>query len=103
MKFVKFFGGTNFCGQEFERYEVFNDMISEEELSHYAGELAQDNAAMFDCHSLYGLSEEDYDTIEDYETALEEASAEFYENAWGSWEEISEKDFLENGGNLADY
>ena len=100
MRYFKFCGGTPFCGCDFEQYECFKDeKVNESFLDNYASDLAADNAAMYeDIEHDYGVEKEDYASDEDFQTALEEYSDEYYGESYCDWEEVTREVFLENGG-----
>ena len=49
-----------------------------------------------DIENDYSICREDYDSEEEYESALLEASDEYYAECSGDWEEVSYEEFLEN-------
>ena len=97
MRYIKFYGGTPFCGTDYEEYEAFKDNITDEELDSESAERSYVNANMYeDIENDYSICREDYDSEEEYESALSEASDEYYAECSGNWEEVSYEEFLEN-------
>lgn len=86
MKYVKFEGGTSYCGCDFEEYEKYEDDITNEELDDILNEMINDNAQSYE-HCATGSD----GSFED-----EEEEDEYYDSAYGTWTFISEEEFLEN-------
>lgn len=104
MKFVKFFGGTEYVGEEFETVWIYPDNVREEWLDLEALERAMDNTEKYEgTHSFCELREQDYNTKEEYQEALCKAERNYLNSIWGNWVEITEEEFLEAGGQLIDY
>ena len=94
-RYIKIEGGTAFCGCDFEEY-LYTKM-TDEELNQYCAEAARDNAEMYESiEKDYGLDEDDYDTEEDYEVAITEATDEYYAEAYADWIEITKEEYEEN-------
>lgn len=94
MRYIKITGGTCFCGRDFEEYLETN--MTDEELDRYCAEAAYENASMYENIELdYGIYQEDYATEEDYETAIDEATEEYYDEAYADWEEITKEEYEE--------
>lgn len=86
MKYVKFKGGTSYCGCDFEEYEKYEDNITNEELDDILNEMIMDNAQSYEhCATGWNGSFED-----------EDEECEYYDSAYGDWTFISEEEFLEN-------
>lgn len=97
VRYIKFSGGTPFCGEDFEEYEAVDLSVTDEQLSQMADDYAKDNAAMYeDIENDYGVDREDYNSEEEYQEALEEFSEEYYGESWGDWIEVSKEEYLEN-------
>ena len=97
MRYIKFYGGTPFCGTDYEEYEAYEDDTTDEVLDEEAASKAYDNGGMYeDIENDYSICREDYDSEEEYESALSEASDEYYAECSGDWEEVSYEEFLEN-------
>lgn len=94
MRYIKIEGGTAFCGCDFEEY-LETDM-TDEELNRYCAEAAYDNASMYEnIERDYSIYQEDYATEEEYETAIDEATDEYYGEAYADWEEITKEEYDE--------
>lgn len=94
MRYIKIKGGTCFCGCDFEEYLETN--ITDEELDRYCVNAAHENASMYEnIERDYGIYQEDYTTEEDYETAINEATEEYYDEAYADWEEITKEEYGE--------
>lgn len=97
MRYIKFYGGTPFCGTDYEEYEAFEDNTTNEELDSESAERSYANANMYeDLETDYSVYREDFDTKEAYDEAIAEASDEYYAECSGDWEEVSYEEFLEN-------
>lgn len=97
MRYIKFWGGTPFCGTDYEEYEVFEDSITDDELDNISADKSTDNAASYeDLERDYSIDRDDYETEEAYEDALAEASEEYYAESSGGWEEVTEEEYNEN-------
>ena len=96
MRYIKFYGGTPFCGTDYEEYEVFEDNITDEYLDEEADDRSRSNAESYENIGVdYGIYEEDFDSYDEYEEALCEASDEYYAESYGHWEEISKEEYEE--------
>jgi hypothetical protein len=97
MRYIKFYGGTPFCGTDYEEYEAFEDNITDAQLEDESAERSYSNASMYeDIETDYQIYQDDFDTEEEYEEAYNEASDAYYEECCGNWEEVSYEEFLEN-------
>ena len=99
MKFVKFFGHTVNENESFEAFGVFSDTKSEEDLDAEAKELAMDNAERHVDEYDLGVNSDDFADEYEYDKAYQKAAMNFIERAVGFWEEITEEEYLECGGN----
>lgn len=86
MRYIKFTGGTGYCGCDFEEVEAFPDSASDIFLDAVAVNKAHDNAVSLE-HCATGGIDEDFETEEDREA--------YYADAYCHWEEISEEDYRE--------
>ena len=98
MKYIEIYADTPYCGTRDEEYYACPDNITEEELEALAEDLGEDNAAAYEYLATDEIDEDDYATYDDYVTALENASAEYYENCCYGWKEITKEEYEENGG-----
>lgn len=80
MRYIKFIGGTGYCGTDFEEVKAFSDSTTDEELYTYSEELAHDNAAEYEM-------DVDGDYFED--------GGEYFETAYCDWTEITEEEYKE--------
>lgn len=79
MRYIKFTGGTGYCGEDFESVEAFPDSTFDSFIDDIADDKAYDNAASFEHY------EELFETEEEREA--------YYADAYCHWEEISEEDY----------
>lgn len=97
MRYIKLIAGNGFCGCDLETYLKFEDGTPDEVIDHETWDMAVENALEYqDFERDYGIYEEDYDNYDDYETALGEASEEYYTEITCHWEEVSEEEYNEN-------
>lgn len=92
MRYIKIEGGTYFgcCG--FEEY-LETDMI-DEELDSYCIETTYKNTRA--CENImhdYTIYQDDYAADEEYETALNEATDNYYAEPWADWKEITKEEY----------
>ena len=80
MRYIKFSGGTDYCGTEFEEVDAFEGFPSDEMIDGFAVDLAHDNA-------------ESYEYLGEFET--EEERDNYYESAYCDWEEITKEEYDE--------
>lgn len=89
MRYIRFFGGTPYCGEDYEIYEEFTDKeFSSLNITKYSEQLAEDNAEEF-APLLY-----EYDNEEDFE----EEECYYWENVWSNWEEVTKEEYEEAVG-----
>lgn len=99
MRYIKFYGGTCFCGEDFEDYVTVADNTTDEELDQEATDRGRDNAESYeDIARDYCIDRDDYDSDEEYEEALDDATEAYWEEVYSGWEELTREEFLENGG-----
>ena len=97
MRYIKLIAGNGFCGCDLETYLKFEDGTSDEVIDHETWNIAEENSLEYeDLERDYGIYEEDYDSYDDYEVALCEASEEYYAEITCHWEEVSEEEYNEN-------
>ena len=95
MKYIKFKGGTCFCGADFEYCQKFEN-ISNKELDRLADDYAYENAESYESIERdYCIYKEEYDSKEEYEEAYNEAHEEYYSGAYCHWEEITKEEYEE--------
>ena len=99
MRYIKFEGGTGFCGRDFTEFYVFEDTVKDFELDSLADEYARDNGESYlDIEDDYNICREDFDSEEEYEDAYYQAEEWYFEDCYCDWEEITREEFLEEGG-----
>jgi hypothetical protein len=97
MKYYRFFGDAGYCGTGYEEYYAFHDdTISREQLEDIADEERRILGEGYEYPATSGISEDDYDTLEDFEEAITLEVEWFWENVWISFEEVSKEEYLEN-------
>lgn len=88
MRYIRFTGGTGYCGCDFDEVEVFDDDTPDSDIDDCADDMARDNGESFEyCATDWG---EDFETEEDRDA--------YYEDCWCNWEEISEEEYKEIKG-----
>ena len=92
MKYYEIEGGTDYCGTDFTEYIAVDD---NENILGIMEDMAVQNAEGYEYMCEIGMDEEDYDTEEDFETALEDAHDEFWGGIWGRVREITKEEFEE--------
>lgn len=96
MRYIKFSGNAGYCGTDLEQYEAFEDSTTNEALDEYAGDLAHEHGDGYEYLATQGIDEDDFDSEEDYEYALEEAQDNYWADVYCTWTEVSEEEYLEN-------
>lgn len=83
MRYIKFSGGTGYCGCGFEEVEEFPDSASDTFLDGLASDKAYDNGESFTyCATGWG---------EDFESEQDEQ--DYYESCYCDWKEISKEEY----------
>lgn len=85
-RYIKFYGGTDYCGCDFEKLAMFDDDTLDGVIDSYSYELAQDNAEAF-AYIATGWDEDD----EGFESKQDEQN--YYESCWWDWEEITKEEY----------
>ena len=99
MRYIKFEGGTGFCGCDFMKLEVFEDSVKDAVLDEIADEYARDNGESYlDIENDYSIYREDFESEEEYEDAYCQADAWYWEDCYCFWTELSREKYLEEGG-----
>lgn len=100
MMYVKFEGGTGFCGETFEDFEVYKEDLTQEDLLEIAEDKAIDNALMYyDCGN---IEREDYNSQQEYEDALAEDEDNYLEGAYCSYTILTKEEYEELWGEDVD-
>lgn len=86
MRYIKFTGGTGYCGCDIEEYCEYDDSITDSELDSVAEEMAYEQGETYG-YVATGWGE-DWECEEDREAYFEGCSCE--------WEEISKEEYEEN-------
>ena len=95
-RYVKICYGTLYCGTDGEEY-LYTDM-TDEELESYCNTAASDNAEQYD-YLVFGFGEDAESYAAENDILVEEAEqelADYYAEAWGSWEIITKEEYYEN-------
>ena len=98
MRYIRMVVDTQFCGTREERY--FKTDMTDKELNDYGAEWAHENAESYD-YMVFGWGEtaESYAELEGISVEeAEEMMANYYSEADYYWEEITEEEYLEEGG-----
>lgn len=93
MFYFKISAETSYCGTDKEEYYQFEERPSDEELDELAESVARDNAETYE-YLVSGFDGEHFEDMSEEEQ--EEELENYYQNCSGSWEEITEEEFLEN-------
>ena len=96
MRYIKFYGNAGFCGTDFEEYDFFLDEFTDEELDDAAETMRQQFGESYEYLATQGYDEEDYDTEEDFEEALDQAVEWYWDSVWVAWEEVTEEEYRDN-------
>lgn len=96
MRYIRFFGDTQFCGTTFEIYDLFLDEMTDEELNDLADEKRQELGESYEYLATQGYDEEDYDSREEFEEAWNQAVEWYWEDVYVGWEEVTEEEYYEN-------
>ena len=93
MFYFKINAETAYCGTDIEQYYQFEEKPTDEELDELTKSVVRDNAETYE----YLVSGFDGEHFEDMtEEEQEEELENYYQNCSGSWEEVTEEEFLEN-------
>ena len=82
-RYIHFMGETPYCGTDYNDYIEFEDGTPNNVIDEYSDELCQQNAESFEY--LATGWDEDWESEEERES--------YYENCYGSWEEISKEEY----------
>lgn len=88
MKFIKFSCTNGYCGCDGQEYDIYLENTTDKELCELADEYAQDYESMYYYLATSEISEDDYDTVGEYNQAIEDALEDYYEGVEGSYEEL---------------
>ena len=101
MRYIRMYGSTEYCGTDFEEFLCTD--LTDAQLDEYLADLVAENADQYeymvwgwDVWSAEGYAEEADITVEEAEQMKED----YFADAWGNWEEVSEQEYIENGGKL---
>lgn len=98
MRYIRMVCDTGFCGTRMEEY--IKTEMTDAELNQLGAELAYENAASYD-YMVYGWGEDAETYAEGCDISIEEAEGimeDYYAEASYDWEEISEEEYLDEGG-----
>lgn len=101
--YYHFWGGTGYCGHDFDDYMMFSYEPDTEELDGLADSMTLDNAESYE-YSVFGwgytieqyMQDNDIRDREIAESEWNECIEEYYESRWVEYEEVSEEEYLEN-------
>lgn len=96
-RYIRFYADCGYVGCREEWYGRYSIDTPDSELSAEADDRGNEHCSMYEYLYTNNIDEDDYETYDDYETACEEASEDYWENyaTWG-WEEISAEEFYDN-------
>lgn len=101
MRYIRMYGSTEFCETEFE--EFLHTDLTDAQLDGYLADLVAENADQYS-YMVWGwdiYSAEEYAEVADVTVEeAEQMKEDYFADAWGDWEEISEQEYIENGGRL---
>lgn len=95
MKYYKFVADTPYCGTENTYYLKLENSISEFDLNEIAEDFKDENAESFE-YLVFGWCSDPVEDGDMTEEEYEEIINDYYSDCTCSWEEISEKEYLEN-------
>ena len=97
MRYIKFSGDAGYCGTTFEHYEKFeeSEVLDTDYLDSYLEDLIHDNGELYEYLATGHMDEDDYDSLDDFEEALEQATEDFWGSCSGTWEEVSKEEYEE--------
>ena len=99
MRYIKFEGGTGFCGCDFTEFHVFEDSAKDSVLDDMAAEYARDNGESYlDIERFYSIYREDFDSEEEYKDAYYQAEEDYFGDCYCDWTELTREEYLEEGG-----
>ena len=90
--YIKMTFSNGCCGCDEEIYRKFNDDWSNSDLDDYAEEYLRNWYSFYDDDRF--VDSDDYDTEEEYN----EAYAEYQDNCYFNYEECTEEEYIDNGG-----
>ena len=96
MRYIKFYGSAGFCGTDEEVYDLFLDETTDEELDDVAEEKYRELGESYEYLATQEYDEEDYETVEDFEEALDQAIEWYWEDVYVGWEEVTEEEYRDN-------
>ena len=96
-RYIRFYADCGYVGHREEWYGRYDLDVPTSEFNAEADDRGNEYCSMYEYLYTNNIDEEDYETYDDYELALEEASEDYWENyaTWG-WEEISAEEFYDN-------
>ena len=98
MRYIRMVCDTQFCGTRMEEY--IKTEMTDKELDQLGVELAHENAESYD-YMVFGWGEDAESYAESEGISIEEAEGvmeDYYANASYYWEEITEEEYLNEGG-----
>lgn len=103
-RYIKFYADCGYAGCREEWYGRYDIDIPDSELDAEADDRGNEHCSMYESLHTNSIDEYDYETYEDYEIALAEASTDYWENYanWG-WIEISEEEFYNNADVIGEW
>lgn len=91
MRYIKFTAETNYPGATVIEYIAFPDNTTDIFLTEYANDLAQENGESYEYLAIdWDMEEEERDEALDY----------YWQNVNGFWEEVDEKEWADNCGEI---
>lgn len=98
MRYIKFESDCNYCGCDIEDYAAYPDTITDKELDEICEDFINETQARYEYLATDDISEDDYETEEEYQQAIEDAEYEFWSDVGGCWTEISKEEYEECRG-----
>ena len=97
MRYIKFTASTPYCGTDNERYVAFSDDATNQDVEEYADDLARENGEGFE-YLVFGWDADPVGDGEMTEEEYDEAIDNYYADCHCEYEDVSEEEFMENGG-----
>lgn len=92
MFYFRFTADTPYCGTELVDYQKFEERPTDAELDEIAEDIARSNAESFE-YLITGWGGDNFDDEDEEAEALEN----YYADCTGTWEEITEEEYNEEG------
>jgi hypothetical protein len=100
-QYVHFYLTTPYCGFDEDKYICFKQEQTKEHLNEYLDELVQDHTESLMYLATEDIDSDDYETLEDYDDAIEQAQEFFRSDCWCNFDIITKEEWQNNEGDYA--